>query len=130
MRHPPDAIGRPPGAIVALRPLYVAQSWLDPPAAMEPGFAVKDVMDGGAFTVRTVVEGVEAQPSSVAMTVYAPASPMAAFVIVGFCRFERNPFGPVHAYVAPAIVVAVREADPPRQTGPSFPAMTVGGVHD
>ena len=43
----------------------------------------------------------------------------------GFCRDEINPFGPVHEYVAPPTVDAVRLRVEPTQTAPPFPA--VGG---
>jgi hypothetical protein len=37
----------------------------------------------------------------------------------GFCKFEVNPFGPVHEYaVAPVTVVAVKFTVPPTQIGP------------
>ena len=38
-----------------------------------------------------------------------------------------KPFGPVHAYVASAIVEAVRASVPPAQIGPPFAAAGAGG---
>ena len=39
-----------------------------------------------------------------------------------------NPFGPVHAYVAPATVGAVSCSVPPAHTGPLLPAAGVAGI--
>jgi len=47
--------------------------------------------------------------------------------MVGFCSVEVNPFGPVHAYVAPAMVEAVSETVAPSQYGPPFDAVGVAG---
>ena len=48
------------------------------------------------------------------------------FAIVGFCNEELNPFGPVHAYVAPAMFDAVSKTFDPSHNGPLFPG--VGGT--
>jgi len=51
-----------------------------------------------------------------------------AFVRVGFCSADVKPFGPVHAYVAPATAGVEREIVPPAQYGPPFEAVGVAGV--
>ena len=57
-----------------------------------------------------------------------PAIAVVAFGIVGFWAVDVKPFGPVHAYVAPATVEAVSEIVPPAQTAPPFPAVGVAGT--
>ena len=57
-----------------------------------------------------------------------PASAVVAFALVGFCSAEVNPFGPVHAYVAPATVGVDSEMVAPSQYGPVFDAVGVAGV--
>src|ERR1043165_5840302 len=49
-----------------------------------------------------------------------PAAASVAFGIVGFCSAEVKPFGPVHAYVAPATVAVDSAIVPPTQYGPPF----------
>ena len=51
-----------------------------------------------------------------------------AFAMVGFCRFEVNPFGPVHVYVAPVTFEVLSETVVPSQYGPLFVAVGVVGV--
>ena len=48
--------------------------------------------------------------------------------IVGFCKFEPKLFGPVHAYVAPATVAAVRFIVLPVHTGLLLDAAGDSGV--
>jgi hypothetical protein len=48
-------------------------------------------------------------------------------VIVGFCEDEVNPLGPVHAYVAPETVLAVKLSVVPEQTVPLLPAVGADG---
>src|SRR5205823_13535041 len=57
---------------------------------------------GVAFTTTFVVPAAEVQPLTVMVSEYVPASAVAAFARVGLCAAEVKPFGPVHAYVAPA----------------------------
>ena len=59
---------------------------------------------GAAFTTTFVVPAAEVQPPTVMVTKYVPASAVVAFARVGFCSDDVKPFGPVHAYVAPATV--------------------------
>ena len=47
---------------------------------------------------------------------------------VGFCTVEVKPFGPVHAYVAPATVGVESAIVAPAQYGPPFDAVGVAGV--
>jgi hypothetical protein len=51
-----------------------------------------------------------------------------ALARVGFCSAEVNPFGPVHAYVAPATVGVLSEIVEPAQYGPPFDAVGVAGA--
>src|SRR3954452_22834522 len=52
---------------------------------------------------------------------------MVALERVGLCRDEVKPFGPVHAYVAPATVGVESAIVPPEQYGPPFEAVGVAG---
>ena len=47
---------------------------------------------------------------------------------VGFWSADVKPFGPVHAYVAPATVGVESAIVPPSQYGPPFDAVGVAGV--
>ena len=51
-----------------------------------------------------------------------------ALGILGFCVNDVNPFGPVHAYVAPATVAAVRFIVLPVHTGLLLDAAGDSGV--
>jgi len=51
-----------------------------------------------------------------------------AFGIVGFWAGDVKPFGPVHAYVAPATVAAVSCSVPPAHTAPPLPAVGAAGI--
>src|SRR3954449_5548368 len=57
-----------------------------------------------------------------------PASAVVALERVGFCSAEVKPFGPIHAYVAPATVGVESEIVAPSQYGPPFEAVGVAGV--
>src|SRR4051794_41924969 len=57
-----------------------------------------------------------------------PASAGVPLERVGFWRAEVKPFGPVHAYVAPATVGVESEIVAPSQYGPPFEAVGVAGV--
>ena len=46
----------------------------------------------------------------------------------GFCSEEENPFGPVHEYVAPTILLAVKFNVLPAQIGELLPAVGAPGV--
>src|SRR5436190_769693 len=61
-------------------------------------------VDGVALTTTFVVPAAEVQPLTVIVTLYVPASAVAAFERVGFWSADVNPLGPVHAYVALATV--------------------------
>src|SRR5947208_12265729 len=75
-----------------------------------------------------VVPAAELQPPTVTVTEYVPASAAAAFARVGFCCDEVKPFGPVHAYVAPAVVEVKSAMVAPAQEGPPFVAVGVAGI--
>jgi len=57
-----------------------------------------------------------------------PASAVVALARVGFCSAEVKPFGPVHAYVAPATVGVESAIVAPAQYGPPFDAVGVAGI--
>jgi hypothetical protein len=59
---------------------------------------------GIGLTTTFVVPAAEVQEFTVTVTAYAPASAVVAFARVGFWSADVKPFGPVHAYVAPATV--------------------------
>src|SRR5881398_2118047 len=83
---------------------------------------------GVALTTTFVVPAAEIQPLTVTVTEYVPASAAAAFARVGFCSAEVKPFGPVHAYVAPATAGVESEIVPPTQTAPPLLAADVAGI--
>src|SRR4029077_20556711 len=78
---------------------------------------------GAALTTTVVVPALEVQPLTVTVTEYVPLAAVVAPEMVGFCRFEVKLFGPVHEYVAPEMVDAVRAIVPPAQYGPVFDAV-------
>src|SRR3954467_14004358 len=57
-----------------------------------------------------------------------PASAGVALERVGFWSAEVKPFGPVHAYVAPATVGVKSAIVAPSQYGPPFDAVGVAGI--
>jgi hypothetical protein len=121
------AFGRVGFGRVEVKPFGPVQAYVAPgttgvasaivePAQYGPPFAG----DGAATLLTTtfVVPAGDTQPSTVTVTLYAPASAAVAFARVGFCCVETKPFGPVHAYVAFATVGADSAIVPPRQNGP------------
>ena len=87
-------------------PLTVGvESWTVAPWQYGPPFDAVGVA-GVGFTTTVVEPGAEVQPLTVTVTEYVPASASVALERVGFCSAEVKPFGPVHAYVAPATVGA------------------------
>src|SRR5205814_10453487 len=87
----------PPALLEVSVTLPPAQKVVGPPGVMV-GVA------GVGLTTTLVVPAGEVQPFTVMVTEYVPASAVVAFARVGFCCDEVKPFGPVHAYVALAIV--------------------------
>src|SRR3954463_10624443 len=83
---------------------------------------------GVAFTTTEVVPAADVQPLVVTVTEYVPASAVVALERVGFWSADVKPFGPVHAYVAPATVGVESEIVAPSQYGPPFDAVGVAGV--
>jgi hypothetical protein len=81
---------------------------------------------GVAFTTTFVVPAAEEQPATVMITEYVPAFARVA-LSVGFCAAEVKPFGPLHAYVAPATVGVDKAIVPPSQYGPPLLATGVAG---
>lgn len=84
--------------------------------------------EGIGLTITLVVPGGPVQLPTDAVTEYVPASAAVAAAMTGFCAVEVNPFGPVHAYVAPVIVPAVRLIGEPIHTGLLLPVAGAGGV--
>src|SRR6266513_3677843 len=83
---------------------------------------------GVALTTTFVVPAAEGQPLTVIVTEYVPASAVVALERVGFCCGDVKPFGPVHAYVAPATVAVLSEIVAPAQYGPPLLAVGVAGI--
>jgi hypothetical protein len=82
----------------------------------------------GVAPITTVVlAGAElVQPAAVTVTEYVPALAVVTPVIDGFCCVEVNPLGPLHVYVAPAKVVAVKLRVAPAHSGPLLAAVVTG----
>ena len=78
---------------------------------------------GSIVTFTTLVP---AHPLSVIVTVYAPVAAKVTAGIVGFCKADVNPFGPVHAKVAVPPPVAVKFNVEPSHIGALDPAVVVG----
>jgi hypothetical protein len=97
------------------------------PAQYGPPFDAVGVA-GVALTTTVVVPAAEVQPLTETVTEYVPASAVVALARVGFWRAEVKPFGPVHAYVAPATAGVESAIVPPAQYGPPFDAVGVAGV--
>jgi hypothetical protein len=83
---------------------------------------------GVALTTTFVVPAADVQPLTVTVTEYEPPSAVVALARVGFCSAEVKPFGPVHAYVAPATVDVESWIVEPSQYGPPLLALGVAGV--
>jgi hypothetical protein len=96
-----------------------------PPAQSGPSLPAAGAA-GIAFMVALVLAAVE-QPFTVAVTAYVPDAAGVAFGIDGFWADEVKPFGPVHAYVAPAIDAAVSASVWPAHRGALLPAVGTGG---
>src|SRR5450830_1522752 len=83
---------------------------------------------GTGLTTTVVWPGADIWPPTVAVTLYVPAFAATTPGIVGFWREDVKPFGPIHAYVAPTTVDAVRLTVAPAQYGPLFPAVGAAGI--
>src|SRR6185369_4286046 len=97
------------------------------PSQYGPPFDAAGVA-GVALTTTFVVPAADVHPFTVTVTEYVPASAVVAFARVGFCSADVKPFGPVHAYVAPATVGVKRLTVAPWQYGPPLDAVGVAGV--
>ena len=97
------------------------------PAQIGPLFDAVGVA-GIALTVAVVDPAGLVHPFTVIVTLYVPVAAVVAFVIVGFCKADVNPFGPVQLYVAPATVEVLNVNVDPAQIGPSFDAVGVAGI--
>ena len=79
-----------------MAPLIVdAFSWIVVPSQYGPVLEAVGAV-GIGLTVTVVVPATEVQPLTVAVTEYVPDIAVVALAMVGFCRVEVKPFGPVH----------------------------------
>ena len=85
-------------------------------------------VDGIALTTADVVAAVLVHPFTVTVTLYVPVAATVALEIEGFCADDAKLSGPVHAYVAPATVLAVKLSVDPAHTGPLLPAVGALGI--
>src|SRR5262249_37171905 len=83
---------------------------------------------GIGLTTTLVVPAGEVQPFTVTVSEDVPPSVVAALARVGVWSDEGKPFGPVHAYVAPATAGVERKIVEPSQYGPLFDGAGVAGV--
>jgi hypothetical protein len=66
------------------------------------------VIVGVVLTVTLVVAVEVHPPTAVPVTLYIPAFTALTLLIIGFCKVEVKPFGPVHKYVfAPFALKAI-----------------------
>ena len=63
---------------------------------------------GIGFTTTTVVPAILVHPATVTVTLQVPDAKTVALARVGSSNEDENAFGPVHEYVAPAIVFDVK----------------------
>src|SRR6478672_13433534 len=87
------------------------------PAQIGPllvGAGVAGIALTRAFTVPAGL----VHPFTVTVTEYVPDAAVVEEAIVGFCSEDVNPFGPVHAYVAPATAAVDKFNAAPAQIGP------------
>ena len=103
------------------------ESVIVPPAQYGPPLDAVGVA-GIGLTMTEVVPAADVQPLTATVTEYVPASAAVALARVGFWRAEVKPFGPVHAYVAPATAGVDSVMVPPAQNGPPFDAVGVEGI--
>jgi hypothetical protein len=83
---------------------------------------------GVGLTVTTVVPALPVHPATVAVTEYVPLAATVAFAMEGFCVAEEKLFGPLHVYVAPAMLLAVRFKVEPAQIGELLEAVGATGA--
>ena len=84
--------------------------------------------DGIGFTVTETVPAGPVHPATVAVTEYVPLIDVFELEMEGFCNEEAYAFGPVHEYVAPVIVLAVKLIELPAHTGELLPAVGAAGI--
>jgi hypothetical protein len=60
-------------------------------------FELTEGADGIGLTITLVEVAILVHPFTVTVKLYDPELATVAFVIVGFCTDEVNPFGPLHA---------------------------------
>jgi hypothetical protein len=85
--------------------------------------------DGIGFTITEVVPAILVQPATIAVTEYVPDIAVVALALTeGSSSEETKVFGPVHEYVAPAIVLDVTFNAAPAHTGPLLPGIGAEGI--
>ena len=90
--------------------------------------AGESVDGGGVFTTTFTVWLGPVQPFTVTFTEYVPAFANVALAMLGFCNEELKLFGPVHEYVAPAIVELLKLIALVIQTGLFTEAVGAAGI--
>ena len=75
-----------------------------------------------------VVPADPVQPFSVALTEYVPEAKVVILPIIGFCKEEEKPLGPVQEYVELPMVLAVKLNVVPEQIGLLLPATGAAGI--
>ena len=83
---------------------------------------------GVGFTVTATVLCALVHPPTVIVSEYVPLAAVVALGMVGSSFVELKLFGPVHAYVAPTTVFAVRFRVFPEHTGVLLPTVGAAGV--
>ena len=83
---------------------------------------------GIAFITTFVVPAILVQPLTVTVTEYIPAAAVVTLLSDGFCCVDVKPFGPVHAYDAPATLLAFNIKVLPEHTGLLLDAVGATGV--
>ena len=85
-------------------------------------------VEGIALTTADVVAAVLVHPFTVTVTLYVPVAATVALEIEGFCADDVKLLGPVHAYVAPDTVLAVKFKVDPAHIAPLLPAVGALGI--
>jgi len=83
---------------------------------------------GVGVMLTVVVAAALGQPLTVAVTEYVPSAATVTPGIEGFCDADEKLLGPVHEYVAPATVLAVKLSVEPSQIGLLLLAVGAVGI--
>jgi hypothetical protein len=115
---------------VEVKPFGPVQIYVLPPVALKAIVppvhteVAKAVIVGVVLTVTLTVAFEVHPPTAVPVTLYTPTFTALALLIIGFCKVEVKPFGPVQIYVLPP--VALNEIVPPVHT--VLPEAVIVGV--